>query len=190
MRSGKRNLLAPIVRAPYFGVMHIRRLTVDDARAFREIRVEMCGLHPEAFGQTPEEVMDASDNKLAEWLSPNDVFPEKFILGCFEGERMVGTVGFFRDDSCKGRHRGWIWSVYVRPEGRGKGISRQLMQQLIDEARRIDGLEVLALTVSVPQTAARALYVSLGFFATGLSPHGYKLPDGRYIDEEEMMLWL
>jgi hypothetical protein len=64
------------------------------------------------------------------------------------------------------------------------------MQQLIDEARRIDGLEVLALTVAVTQTSARTLYTSLGFFTTGLTLHGYKLPDGRYIDEEEMMLWL
>ncbi len=64
------------------------------------------------------------------------------------------------------------------------------MQQLIDEARRIDGLEMLTLTVSVTQTSARTLYTSLGFFTTGLILHGYKLSDGRYIDEEEMTLWL
>jgi ribosomal protein S18 acetylase RimI-like enzyme len=170
--------------------MHIRKLTIDDAHAFRELRIEMCDCHPEAFHQTPEEVADMPDDKLVEWMSPSDVFPEKFILACFDGDRMIGTAAFRRQDSFKECHRGWIWSVYVRPEGRGKGISRQLMQQLIDEVRRIDGLEMLTLTVSVTQTSARTLYTSLGFFTTGLILHGYKLPDGRYIDEEEMTLWL
>ncbi|MEW6050714.1 MAG: GNAT family N-acetyltransferase [Candidatus Zixiibacteriota bacterium] len=83
-----------------------------------------------------------------------------------------------------------MWAVYVRPEGRGKGISKQLMQKVIDEARTIDGLEMLTLSVAVTQTSARTLYTSLGFFTTGLNLHGYKLPDGRYIDHEEMMLRL
>ncbi len=170
--------------------MHIRKLTESDARAFREIRIEMCGSHPEAFGQTPEEVAEMPDDKFIEWMSASDVFPERFVLACFEGERIIGTVAFRRDDLHKERHRGWIWSVYVRPEGRGKGISKQLMQQVIDETSNMDGLELLALTVAVTQTGARTLYTSLGFFTNGLILHEYKLADGRYIDCEEMMLWL
>jgi len=170
--------------------MHIRKLTIDDVCAYREVRIEMCDRHPEAFHQTPEEVAGVTDDKVIEWMSPSDVFPEKFILACFDGDRIIGTAAFRRQDALKECHRGWIWSVYVRSEGRGKGIGRQLMQQLIDEARRIEGLEMLTLTVSVTQTSARTLYTSLGFVTTGLMLHGYKLPDGRYVDEEEMMLWL
>ncbi len=44
--------------------MHIRKLTESDARAFREIRIEMCGRHPEAFGQTPEEVAEMPDDSV------------------------------------------------------------------------------------------------------------------------------
>ena len=175
---------------PYYCAMLIRKLTADDARAFREIRIEMCGRHPEALGQTPEEVAEMSDDKFAEWMSASDVFPERFVLACFEEDRIIGTAAFRRDDLHKERHRGWIWSVYVRPEGRSKGISKQLMQQLIDEAGHMDGLEILTLTVAVTQTSARTLYTSLGFFTTGLILHEYKLPEGRYIDCEEMMLWL
>jgi ribosomal protein S18 acetylase RimI-like enzyme len=170
--------------------MHIRKLTDADVRAFREIRIEMCGAHPEAFGQTPEEAAETPDDKFIEWMSPSDVFPEKFVLACFEEDRIIGTAAFRRSESRKGRHRGWIWSVYVRPEGRGKGIGRQLMQRLIDETSRMDGLELLALTVALTQTGARTLYASLGFFTNGLILHEYKLPDGRYVDCEEMMLWL
>jgi len=170
--------------------MNIRKLTIEDAEAFREIRIEMCERHPEAFGQTPEEVAAMPDDKCLEWWTPSDVFPEKFVLAAFEGDRIVATAAFKREDSAKERHRGWIWSVYVRPEARGQGLSKQLMQQLIDEARKMEGLEILSLVVALTQTSARTLYTVLGFFTTGLILHGYKLPDGRYIDHEEMMLWL
>ncbi len=182
--------LAEIGPPNYISPMTVRKLAADDVAAFRELRIEMCRSHPEAFGQTPDEVSVMTDEKLLEWMAPSDDYPEKFVLGEFDGDRLIGTVAFRREDSVKERHRGWIWSVYVLPEGRGKGISRNLMQMTIDESRRINGLELLTLVVAMPQTSARTLYTSLGFFTTGLILHGYKLPDGRYIDQEEMMLWL
>lgn len=168
--------------------MIIRKLTPDDASAFRTLRAEMCGRHPEAFGQTPEEVLAMEDEKFLDWMSSSDTYPEKFVLAAFDGDRILGTVGFRREDSIKERHRAWIWTVYVREEARGKGISKQLMQQMIDEARTMAGLETLTLTVAVPQTSARTLYTSLGFFTTGLIYRGYKLPDGTYVDHEDMIL--
>lgn len=170
--------------------MDFRKLTSDDAAAFREIRVEMCRLHPEAFAQTPEEVSKMSKEQCREWWAPSDVFPEKFVLAAFEGKRIIGTAAFHREEMLKERHRAFVWSVYVRPDARGKRISKLLMQKIIDEAREMEGLEILSLTVSLPQTSARTLYTSLGFFTTGLILHGYKLPDGSYIDHEEMILWL
>lgn len=175
---------------PYYPLMITRKLTTADARAFRELRSEMCDRHPEAFGQTPEEVRQMPEGKFLDWMSPSDVFPEKFVLAGFDGDRILGTVAFRREDSEKERHRGWIWSVYVRPEYRGQGFSKQLMQGLIEECRIFDGLEMLVLTVAATQTSARALYISLGFFRVGTLPKGYRLPDGRYIDNEEMILWL
>jgi len=168
----------------------IRKLEARDAAAFRELRIEMCRLHPEAFGQTPDECAAMEEEKALDWMTPSVVFPEKFVLAAFAGERIVATVAFRREDSVKEQHRAWIWAVYVRPEGRGHGLSRKLMQQVIDESRTMAGLEMLTLTVAVTQTAARTLYTSLGFITTGLNQHGYKLADGRYVDHEEMILWL
>ena len=91
--------------------MSIRKLTSDDLAAFRDIRLDMCRDHPEAFGQTPEEVTETSDDKLHEWIGPSDEFPQKFVLGCFENDRLLGTAAFKQEDTSKERHRGWIWSV-------------------------------------------------------------------------------
>jgi ribosomal protein S18 acetylase RimI-like enzyme len=174
----------------YIDAMQIRKLTLDDTDAFREIRIEMCRLHPEAFAQTAEEVASMSDEQCREWWAPSDVFPEKFVLGAFEGERLLATAAFRREEMLKERHRAYVWSVYARPEARGKGLAKQLMQAIIAEARTMDGLEIIQLVVSLPQTAARTLYTSLGFFTTGLILSGYKLPDGNYVDHEEMTLRL
>ncbi len=170
--------------------MLIRKLTKDDLEGFREIREEMCREHPEAFGQTPEEVRNMAADKLLEWLLVSDTFPEKFVLGAFDDDRLLGTAAFRREDTAKERHRGWVWSVYVRPEGRGQSLARQLMDKIIEESRKMEGLEMLTLTVALSQTNARTLYTSLGFFTCGLNLHGYKLPDGRYVDLEDMTLWV
>jgi ribosomal protein S18 acetylase RimI-like enzyme len=170
--------------------MPIRKLTSDDLAAFRTLRLEMCRDHPEAFGQTPEEVAETSDEKLREWIGPSETFPEKFVLGYFESDKLLATAAFKREDTLKERHRGWIWAVYVRPDARSNSVARQLMVELIECTRQIDGLELLILVVALTQTGARTLYTSLGFFTTGLILQGFKLPDGRYVDLEEMMLRL
>lgn len=170
--------------------MEFRKLTLDDAESFRELRMEMCRLHPEAFAQTPAEVAEMTADECSQWWALRESFPQQFVLAAFEGERLVAAAAFKREQMAKESHRAFIWSVYVRPEARGKGLSKRLLQQIIEEARKMEGLEILSLTVSIPQTAARTLYTSLGFVTTGLVLHGYKLPDGSYVDHEEMMLWL
>ncbi len=170
--------------------MDLRKLTNEDSTAFRKLRVEMCRDHPEAFGQTPEEVAEMPEDKFLEWMEPSSVFPEKYVLGYFDNGVLLATVAFKREDAFKERHRGWIWSVYAKPEARGQGIARQLMAEIIENARHMDGLELLILTVAVTQTGARTLYTSLGFYTTGLILQGYKLTDGTYVDHEEMMLRL
>jgi GNAT superfamily N-acetyltransferase len=58
--------------------------------------------------------------------------------------------------------RGWVGGVGVNKAWRGKGVGRQLMQSLIDSARKRD-LTALQLEVIEGNTAAHNLYVSLGF---------------------------
>jgi ribosomal protein S18 acetylase RimI-like enzyme len=57
---------------------------------------------------------------------------------------------------------GEVKRMFVRREFRRRGLARALMLRLLDDARRM-GLTVIRLGTLEEMTAARALYVELGF---------------------------
>ncbi|MEC8291959.1 MAG: GNAT family N-acetyltransferase, partial [Pseudomonadota bacterium] len=60
-------------------------------------------------------------------------------------------------------------SVYVRDGQRGKGLGRQLMQALIDQARA-DGLHMMVAAVTAGNDASIRLHEALGFEVTARMP--------------------
>jgi ribosomal protein S18 acetylase RimI-like enzyme len=77
--------------------------------------------------------------------------------------------------------------VFVKPDVRGRGVARSLMQEAIKRAKTIDGLEMILLTVSVDQKVPRKLYESLGFRSIGVEPKGIKIGT-KHHDEEHLVL--
>ena len=92
--------------------------------------------------------------------------PDHVVFGAFEGEDLVGMVGFGRDYDEPAR-RGRIWGMFVLPEYRGKGVGRSLLSAALDYATRLAGLETVQLAVARSQHAARSLYLSQGFENSG-----------------------
>lgn len=70
-----------------------------------------------------------------------------------------------RDGVCE------IKRMYVRPEGRGSGLGRRLLNELIDAARQI-GYATVLLDSSAHMTSAHALYRSVGFRDVDYYPEG------------------
>ena len=66
---------------------------------------------------------------------------------------------------------------------------RQLMEYAIENARKTE-LEQLKLGVFDDNVAAIRLYEKLGFREWGREPHAFKLKDGSYRDEIQMVLFL
>jgi ribosomal protein S18 acetylase RimI-like enzyme len=74
--------------------------------------------------------------------------------------------------------------MYVRPASRGRGIAMALLQGAIEHARNTPGVEVLQLTVTADNAAARALYDRAGFVPYGLERRALRLAPDDYRDEE------
>ena len=166
--------------------MEIRYLKSNDAGEWLRLRLEALRGDPAAFSASFEEYQSL---KLEEVIARLWSSEDAFVVGGFKGERLTAMAGFYRDKGLKTRHKGRIWGVYVTPSERTQGTGRRLLQALLERAEKIEGLEQIMLSVTETQTAALALYRSLGFESFGREPRALKIED-RTIDEEYMVLRL
>ncbi len=93
----------------------------------------------------------------------------KHLLVAFIGERRVGYIGAYT--VCRESD---IMTVAVSADCRGNGVGSALVQALFDELRGES--DAVFLEVRVSNSAAMALYESLGFIKVGLRKNYYKLP--------------
>lgn len=145
----------------------VRKLAPDDVPAYRELRLLGLKESPTAFGSSYEQ----------ESVQPPEYFEgriacsaERLALGAFDGDRLIGVVGFVRDAGVKTRHRGAIYGMYVHPDWRRKGVGRELMTMILAELESLPGLRWVRLSVTVGNDAAQRLYESLGFAVYGEEP--------------------
>ncbi|MEO8921332.1 MAG: GNAT family N-acetyltransferase [Caldimonas sp.] len=153
----------------------VRPLVASDLADYKQLRDDMLLAHPEAF------TSDAAAEKKKE---PADYLHRlgldrrgggHFLLGTWRGRHMIGAIGCERELRHKVQHIGHVVGMMVRPEARGHGVGRDLLDACIAEARRTPGLEMLTLTVTAGNSAAIALYESRGFVAFGTLPRALKL---------------
>lgn len=167
--------------------VEIRLLTADDAAAYSICRLRALELDPEAFSSSVEEHLNLSEDEIRRRLSSDPM--NNFVFGAFADGKLVGTAGFVRERGPKVRHKGRIWGVYLDGDLRGRGVGSRLLRSVLQRAGDLEGLEQITLSVASTQTAAIALYRSLGFTPWGREPKALKVGK-RYIDEEYMILRL
>jgi ribosomal protein S18 acetylase RimI-like enzyme len=157
--------------------IEIRRLAQDnpaDAALYRDIRLEALGANPEAFAST----FETENAQTLDWFI--DRLGASTVLGAFREMKLVAIAGFAIQQGQKRAHKGSLWGMYVRPDSRGIGVGRQLVEAVFDLARQ--RVELIQLTVVRDNEQARRLYTSLGFVDYGLEKNALK-QDGRYYDE-------
>lgn len=159
--------------------MLIRPLTADDAESFRNFRLLALQESPTSFGSSHEEESDRSLAQIASFLVDS---PERVVFGAFVDASLAGLCGVGRETALKERHRGFIRSMYVAPEQRGRSLGDQLLRCACERAAQWPGLEQLTLAVSVGNESALALYLRQGFTVYGRAPRALRI-GSIYVDE-------
>jgi RimJ/RimL family protein N-acetyltransferase len=162
--------------------MLIRKLTIEDAPAFRTLRLEGLRTAPAAFGSDYEESLALPEARFVEWI---EEAPPGAIFGAFDGEALVGLAALAVERGRKKRHKATLWGVFVAASHTRRGLARKLTQAVIDEAR--GQCLLLQAAVMLENHAARTLYASLGFERYGLQRKAAKV-DGVFIDDELLVL--
>ena len=161
----------------------IRRLESADAARFQSLRLRGLREAPTAFGSSYEEECDRPVAEVAERMARNT---GGFILGAFDGDTLIGTVGMQREAPLKRRHKMVLWGMYVLPEARRGGAGRRLVDEALRQGFAVTGIRQVLLGVNAANTPALALYAAAGFTPFGLE-RGCMIVDGVLQDEVHMV---
>lgn len=185
----------------------IRVLAPTEAAAYQALRLQSYQDSAYAFSESYEdEVQRSIDHFQAELASfvpasrgPEGRLPpgtgpngqEQYVLGAFnESGELAGFVKFRRDQRSKARHKSMIHAMYVAPDHRKRGLGKQLIDEVIARARKLDGLEQIHLWVlhSTASTSASEFYAKCGFQSQGIVRKDLKI-NGQYVDSEYMVMY-
>ena len=139
----------------------IRRVTGDDWRELRALRLEALADTPIGFLETLADAEQAPDEVWQARAARGAVGGDSFQVLAWEGDRPVATcVSFLREDVA------WLAAVYVSPSYRGNGLLGELVERCAGWARE-QGSSALRLEVHEDNGRARTAYERLGFLDTG-----------------------
>jgi ribosomal protein S18 acetylase RimI-like enzyme len=159
--------------------VEIERLVVGAGARLRDLRLRALSDAPEAFASTLDE---AAARPMEDWERALEE------LATFVAVSDTGDVGLVRgaphDDL---PNAVYLISMWVAPEGRRRGIARELIHHVVEWARARGGDRVL-LDVGILNLGAMELYRRAGFGPTG--EESFAEVSGRHIHDIQMVLWL
>ncbi len=168
----------------------LRLMQESDLLAYKALRDAMLAGHPEAF------TSDAETESRRDLASYRNRLPggqggaTLFTLLAVDGERVVGALTCEREPRRKVQHLAQLLGMMVADTHVGRGIGRALLAAAIARLQAMPGLAQLTLSVTASNRPAVGLYRSMGFQRYGRLPDAVRLPDGRRLDKDLMLLRL
>ena len=139
----------------------------------------------EFMSRYPEEIT-VSVEAQSRFLQMIENDPDDVMLAAYIDGRMVGNAAVTRVRSnLKYRHRA-NFGISLQEEVCNVGLGTLMMQEILEIVKR-SAFEQLELTVFADNTRAIRLYEKVGFVKTGVLPRAYRLKDGSYHDEVQMV---
>ncbi len=161
--------------------MTVRSATVDDAPAYRDLRLEALRNHPEAFSADYAAALAQPMSFWIERLRSSGAETGVANFLAVQDEQLIGMCAVFRGNTPKTQHSATIVGMYVRPDWRGLHIAGQLVNACVSQARQ-QGAKIVKLAVVTTNARAIRSYARAGFHVYGVEPQALYY-DGVYYDE-------
>ncbi len=101
-------------------------------------------------------------------------------LFALSDDKPVGTMTYLFGDRIKTKHIARIFAVYVKPDYRGQGIAKKLLDDALEQIRENKDVVKVQLMVNPKQKAAVTLYKSKGFTVVGELKRELKIGEEFY----------
>jgi GNAT superfamily N-acetyltransferase len=109
--------------------INIRRATKEDIGLVRDLVMELA-----IFEKAPEEVTSSLADYISEGFSDNPLFSANLI---YLNDELAGfSLWYYRFSTWKGR-RFYLEDLYIKEAYRGKGLGSKLINEAIEEAKRM-----------------------------------------------------
>lgn len=146
----------------------VRRATKDDAAAVAELALSLFELHT---GWDPRRFTGIATREGATQFYGGRAEAENAaVFVAADGERIVGFAYMQYEPVLYAELAtkvAWLHDIYVEPDVRGKGVGKELLAAVRDEAKQLGANKVL-LTVAVGNKDGQRLFERTGFRTTML----------------------
>ncbi|WP_413581231.1 N-acetyltransferase family protein [Bdellovibrio sp. HCB288] len=166
----------------------LRSPKVEDAQNILNAMVEVAATSPYILNG-PDFFANQSLEAEIKWIEGYLSNPRGLCILAEYQNRVVGILDFAAYRGVKTRHRSLL-GISLHPDMRGEGLGEKLFDKLIKEAKKIEGLTHIELSVMSENHQAFHLYKKVGFKEFGRRPEAYLQPDGTFCDEIMMGLKL
>ena len=160
-----------------------RQLMDEDVLEFKDIWLEALKKHPEHFTACYSQESKRPMSFFSKILENNT------YIACLRDGKILGVCGVLpAHESPKKAHTAKISGFYIRPEYRGRGFAKKLMQNALDAIE--EQFDKVMLDVNARNRGAIKLYKAMGFVNMGFEPRCLMLADGTYVDMVHMFRFL
>jgi len=156
----------------------IKQASMKDWRAFKKIRLDALMNNPESFGSSYEEEANKEDKKWKEKFKDTN----RIVFIAFNHKLPIGVALVSYESAERFKHLAHMYSVYIKKEFRGKGISNLLIKSIMLSIKRRKNIKKIKLNVVKQQIQAINLYKKFGFKIIGELKKEMKIKN-KYYDE-------
>ena len=165
--------------------MEIKVLNEQNTQTYRTIRLNALRNNPESFGSSYEEEAAFDVEQFTKRITK----PNSYTFGAFVEKRLAGICNISFQPRKKMNHRAELFSMYVEPDFRGKGIGKALVERAIHSAHERKTVQQIYLTVVSSNKTAKLMYESFGFKTYGIDRQAMRY-NSKFYDHELMVLFI